>query len=241
MNINIRINNKLVSKRLHKLLAQNFLQNDDPEHKTQVNHKDRNKLNNSLDNLEWVTPSDNMKYNNLHPIKTKKINYPIFDYTDEKWKQLDDTLYYVSDYGRIKKHQRFLKGNGEVGYVRYHLCIGGVKKTILAHRLVMYVFQNFPLNDMSLVVNHINGNKLDNRLSNLQVVTKSDNMLKAYYETNTNSNVRPILQYNMKFKLIKEWPSAGAAARELGIRQNLITSACQREGSSHGFYWRYKD
>lgn len=44
---------------VHKLLAQTFISNDDVN-KTQVNHVDGVKLNNSLGNLEWVTPSENI-------------------------------------------------------------------------------------------------------------------------------------------------------------------------------------
>lgn len=49
---------------LHRILAQTFLPN--PENKPEVNHKDGNKLNYNLDNLEWVTKSENK----LHAIKT---------------------------------------------------------------------------------------------------------------------------------------------------------------------------
>ena len=51
---------------IHVIVALSFVENDDPEHKIQVNHKDGNKLNNNADNLEWVTPSQNV----LHARKT---------------------------------------------------------------------------------------------------------------------------------------------------------------------------
>lgn len=44
---------------LHVFVADCWLVNDDPDNKTQVNHKDGNKLNYSLDNLEWVTVAQN--------------------------------------------------------------------------------------------------------------------------------------------------------------------------------------
>ena len=46
---------------IHQLVANYFLINDDPEHKTQIDHIDGNKQNNNCLNLEWVTPKENKR------------------------------------------------------------------------------------------------------------------------------------------------------------------------------------
>ena len=54
--------------RVHRLVAFVFVENDDVENKTQVNHIDENKENNHYTNLEWCT----VKYNNTHGTRTKR-------------------------------------------------------------------------------------------------------------------------------------------------------------------------
>lgn len=53
--------------RVHRLVCEAYLKN--PKGKPQVNHKDMDRQNNNLGNLEWVTNSENK----LHGIKTRKV------------------------------------------------------------------------------------------------------------------------------------------------------------------------
>lgn len=56
----LRINNKQRQAYVHRLIAECFIPN--PENKPEVNHIDGNGLNNSVNNLEWVTRSENMRH-----------------------------------------------------------------------------------------------------------------------------------------------------------------------------------
>ena len=58
--VNIMINGKRKGLGVHTAIARTFLK--DYKNGLQVNHKDGNKLNNHIDNLEWVTGSENMRH-----------------------------------------------------------------------------------------------------------------------------------------------------------------------------------
>jgi hypothetical protein len=71
----IRKNSKSTAKIVHRLVAKTFLSNF--ENKPQVNHIDGNKQNNSLENLEWVTNSQNQKHAyllGLQPSRAGEMN-----------------------------------------------------------------------------------------------------------------------------------------------------------------------
>lgn len=58
--VGLRKNGERHPKKIHRLIAETFLPN--PEELSDVNHKDQNKYNNSVDNLEWCSRSYNIKY-----------------------------------------------------------------------------------------------------------------------------------------------------------------------------------
>ena len=73
LRVYLYINKKKRQFRLHRLVAEAFIPN--PENKPEVDHIDRDGLNNKLDNLRWVTKKENMKnrvYSKRHPKVSKK-------------------------------------------------------------------------------------------------------------------------------------------------------------------------
>jgi hypothetical protein len=66
-NISLKNKNNYKTLKVHRLVATSFLENS--ENKPEVNHKDKNKLNNNVSNLEWMTRTEN----NQHRCKGLKI------------------------------------------------------------------------------------------------------------------------------------------------------------------------
>lgn len=61
---------------IHRLVAQAFIPNEDL-FKTEINHKDENKINNNVNNLEWVDHKSNMNYGTRNERSSKsQINNP---------------------------------------------------------------------------------------------------------------------------------------------------------------------
>lgn len=69
-------NQKKYYKQVHRLVAENFIPN--PNNLPQVNHKDGNKLNNNVNNLEWVSCSENI--NHAYDTGLRNDRYKVMQY-----------------------------------------------------------------------------------------------------------------------------------------------------------------
>lgn len=78
--VRLYLNGKKKSYRLHRLIAEKFI--DNPYELPFVNHKDGNKLNNDLSNLEWCDNATNTQHgydNKLYKFKNRSYNILVYD------------------------------------------------------------------------------------------------------------------------------------------------------------------
>ena len=165
----------------------------------QIHHSNNNKQDNLIDNLELVTRRQNMIYANKERFGKKiskkqnvEIKCNMFHYHNIY------TNYGVNQYGQIynKKTNRCLIGNLQPnGYRLIKLSqIGLPQKHFYVHRLVYECF-NGDISD-GYIINHIDSNKQNNCIDNLEVVTRSENA-KHYYEAK---------KYKTKIKITTDQP-----------------------------------
>jgi len=109
----------------------------------------------------------------------------------ENWKPFPDyeEIYAVSDQGRLARTSTYGENPRPVwkimkprpkkrGYMVAHVCKDGKDKDVLMHRAVWRAFCDEIPDGME--INHKNGITSDNRLENLEIVTRSENSIHAF-------------------------------------------------------------
>ena len=107
---------KIKSKLIHRLVLEAFVPNENSD-KLTVNHKDEDKTNNSLKNLEWLTIGDNIRYSQAKPVV-----------------QLDKNNNLIRVYESISEAARQINRN----VARIWKCINGKAKTCGGYKWLLY-------------------------------------------------------------------------------------------------------
>jgi transcriptional regulator with XRE-family HTH domain len=127
---------------------------------------------------EWC--EDRTAPDRNRPTKEIEVANEQFTCNEEIWKPIPGLAgrFEASNLGRIRSVRVLKQAISYLGYPILSLCCEeeGIKITRTVHRMVYLAFHG-TLN--GLHVNHINGNKKDNRLSNLEAVTPSQNRIHA--------------------------------------------------------------
>lgn len=180
---------------------------------------------------------------------------------EEVWKPVPSTddLYEASSLGRIRskdrvvcrrcrwgqmveehKRGRVLKPwNDANGYEVVYVCYDGKRIARNVHRLVAAAFHG---EGGALDVNHIDGNKVNNRPENLEWVTRSENMFHAQ-RAGLKSDCKPVVGAPLNGGEEVRFPSAAAAGRHLGVysHANIAAVASGKWKSAYGYRWRYEE
>jgi hypothetical protein len=170
------------------------------------------------------------------------------------WKDIKgyEGLYVVNERGEIKALKRKVKkGNSyvtkpevylklkenEKGYLKVRLSKNGKAKTYRVHRIVAEAFLENPNNYKE--VNHIDENKTNNNVNNLEWCTREQNI--EHSIKSGSFIIRPVIQYDLQGNIIKRYKSVSEAERETGIFKTHI-SKCVLGRYGHktagGYIWK---
>ena len=164
----------------------------------------------------------------------------------EKWKKVQEfPNYSVSTEGRLRndvtKHIRNF--DEQKPYNRYAVAsfkVNGKPVRRKLHRLVAAAWMENP--DNLPEINHINGDKYDNRVENLEWCTHSENMKHAYRTgicPPPPSPKTPVTAYDKDMNVIGSWGSIVEAAKATGVSHNTIYCTVSQKNTKpvNGIIW----
>ena len=165
----------------------------------------------------------------------------------ELWKPIKDyeNYYQISSFGRVKSMHKtpfkILILSLRAEYLGIQLCKNGKSKTFSVHRLVALSF--LKNDDNTKIVNHIDGNKLNNHILNLEWITYKENRKHAEINKLFIPKCIKVSQYSKDKKtLINTFNSVKEAMESTGISDSKICMVCKgKRNHTGGYFWKYTE
>ncbi|WPH68848.1 HNH endonuclease [Enterococcus phage EF-M80] len=165
----------------------------------------------------------------------------------EEWKDIEgyEGLYQVSNLGRVKRSKgKYMKSErilmlfiNTPGYLQVMLCKNNKCKKFTVHRLVANAFIPNPENKPQ--VNHIDEDKTNNMVSNLEWVTAKENVNHGTRNERSSKKIKAIDIANGEWN---DYKSISECARELGLHQSSISMCLKgKRKTSGGYTFKYKE
>ncbi len=146
-----------------------------------------------------------------------------------------DDQYFIDGEGNV--YRKLTPHKSRDGYLRLGLRTNGVRKYFNTHRLVAQSF--IPNPDNKPFVNHIDGDKSNNRVENLEWCNQSENMKHAYRTgLKYPSHPKAVIQCTLDGEVVGEFSSRQEAARSVGAHGSNINKAIRDDTVCAGYKWR---
>ncbi len=160
---------------------------------------------------------------------------------ERQWKKIiidgKETFYSVSNYGEVRNDSTNTLLTGTIsnnGYRMVHLRYR-IDKNCSVHRLVMKAFN--PIENMDdLQINHIDGDKTNNYIENLEWSTALENMRHSYINNLQKKKMRPCYMYDLDGNFLKSFINANEAAKELNMDYTNIWRCVTEQQSCYNQY-----
>ena len=162
----------------------------------------------------------------------------------EIWKDIlgYEGLYRISNLGNVMsvKRKKLIKSDKRKdGYIQVHLVKNKKMHNCLLHRLLAIAFIDNTNNYE--FINHKDGNKSNNVITNLEWCTKKENILHAY-NNGLIKKRKKVYQYDKNNNLLNIFESVMKASKETNIDRSHIGACCRKEKkhkTAGGYIWRY--
>lgn len=257
LTISLKRNSKSKKFLVHRLVAEAFIPN--PNNLEVINHKDENKLNNTVDNLEWCSLKDNMLY-------SKKNN-------KKSILQYDKNGNFIKIWNSIAEASEHIK----ISESALSQCLSG-KVSSSANYIWRYYIKDYPLkidvSDLNFAKKSVYQYSLDGVF-----IKEWDSCLKAEktigissgnissaccgklktaggfqwrYKVDMkdtspiskhNPRIKKVSQYTLEGEFVKTWDNSRKAAISLGLKDGYsILLCCKGLGKScKGYIWKYAE